>query len=47
MNTPLSLGAHLTIQPRGLSLVQAAQYIGIGPKLFLALIKMGVAIKQA
>lgn len=41
MNTQLSPEAHLTIQPRGLSLAHAAQYIGVGPALFLALMKMG------
>jgi len=41
MDTMPSPSAHLTIQPRGLSLVHAAQYIGVGPTLFLALMKMG------
>ncbi len=41
MDTVPSTGAHLTIQPRGLSLVHAAQYIGVGPTLFLALMKVG------
>lgn len=37
----LSPGFHLAIEPRGLSLLQAAMYVGVGPTLFLALVRMG------
>ena len=38
MNPP---NAYAPIVPRGLSLLQSAQYVGIGPSLFVALVRMG------
>lgn len=41
MDSTLSPGFHIAVEPRGLSLLQAALYLGIGPTVFVALVRLG------
>lgn len=38
MHTP---SPYISIEPRGLSLLQSANYVGVGPSLFVALMRIG------